>query len=64
MPDERYRAVQNARLFLLTLLNPKETPRVPREIRRQARWVLKHFPHDYEMEAVAKKSPDVFEREK
>lgn len=60
LPDEKYRAVQNAREFLRDLLDPKKTPRVPKEIRKNAYWVLRHFPADYEMEEVAKKSPKIF----
>ncbi len=63
VPRERYRAVSNAREFLRSLLDPKKTPRVPREIRRSAYWILHHFPHDYEMKEVAKRSPFVFDTE-
>ena len=60
LPNERYRAVQNAREFLYNLLDPKKTPKVPKEIRIQARYILKHFPHNYEMELVASKTKEVF----
>jgi len=64
LPDERFRAVMMTKEFLLKLLDPKATPRVPLDIRRQARSVLRHFPHQYEMERVAKKSPDVFKADR
>jgi hypothetical protein len=44
IPIERTRAVQYAQDFLRELLDPKKTPKVPREIRRRAYIVLKHFP--------------------
>lgn len=63
LPDERYRAVKSARDFLRDLLDPKKTPRVPREVRRRAASVLKHYPWDVHMEDVAKVCPRVFEIE-
>lgn len=62
LPDERFRAVRYAQDFLRDLLDPKATPRIPKEIRRRARSVLKHFPSQYEMERVAVKSPEVFKK--
>lgn len=63
IPYERYRAVLNAEDFLLSLLDPKKTPHVPKDIRRQAGWCLKHYPTRYDMEQVCKTSPDVFKNE-
>lgn len=60
MPNERTRAISNARAFLRSLLDPKLTPRVPREVRRQAYNVLKHFPTDFDMSFVVKKNSKVF----
>jgi len=62
MPDERLRAVNNTREFLRSLLDPKKTPRVPRSVRMSAYRCLRHFPHEYEMESVAKASPEIFEK--
>jgi len=50
LPRERYNAVVNARAFFLSLLDPKQTPRVPKQIRLQAYQVLKHYPHPLEMD--------------
>ena len=44
LPDEEHRAVNETREFLLKLLRPKATPGVPRVIRNEARWLLKHYP--------------------
>jgi len=43
-PDEEARAIASARTFLYALLDPRQTPRVPREVRQRARRVLKHYP--------------------
>lgn len=59
LPHERYYALRNARQFLLSLLDRSATPRVPLDIRRQARWVLKHFPHEYELREIAAKAPKI-----
>jgi hypothetical protein len=49
LPHERRWAITNTRNFLYRLLDPKQTPRVPRSVRREAgRW-LKHFPTDADM---------------
>lgn len=47
LPHERTLAVTNTRAFLLSLLDPKQTPRVPKAIRMQARSLLKHYPNDF-----------------
>lgn len=59
LPDERYRAIQSTRHFLMSLLDPKETPRVPRSIRGQAYSLLRHYPSDWDLDRLAEKSPDV-----
>lgn len=50
LPFERTWAVTNCREFLLRLCDPKQTPRVPLAIRKQARSLLKHFPNKFDME--------------
>lgn len=61
MPDERYRALLRSRDFLRDLLDPKKTPRVPKDIRKQAYWCLRHFPYDYQLEMIAEALPEDFE---
>lgn len=46
LPKERLTAIKQARDFLYSLLDPKETPGVPRRIRLEARRCLKHYPTD------------------
>ena len=41
---QKVSAVVAARDFLLRLTNHKETPRIPREVRREARALLRHYP--------------------
>lgn len=60
IPFERYRAVVQTEEFLKELLDPKKTPRVPKDIRRQALWCLRHYPSKYEMDRAAKQAPDLF----
>lgn len=60
LPFERTNALLNARRFLRDLLDAKATPRVPKEIRQEAKWILKHYPSEYDLEKAAKKCPEVF----
>ena len=58
LPDERYRAVVKTQEFLVEILN---TPRVPKAIKEQARWCLRHYPTDWDMQRTALQAPDVFQ---
>jgi len=58
MPDERYRALIEGMRLIEDLLIPTVTPRVPREIRERARWIMRHYPNSYELEAIANQVPD------
>ena len=49
---ERTRSLIYARDFLLSLLDPKQTPKVPRWIRREAGNRLKHYPSSWEIEQI------------
>lgn len=61
LPDERYRAVIQTREFLKELTDHLKTPRIPKRIRQQAQWCLRHYPLPYEMQHAAKSAPDVFQ---
>ena len=63
LPDERYRALERTEEFLISLCNPKRTPRVPKEIRDHARWLLRHYPTKYNLECLADASPDIIVKE-
>lgn len=60
LPYERLRAVKMTEEFLKELLDPKKTPRVPKDIRRQALYCLRHYPGTWDMERAAEKAPDIF----
>lgn len=53
LPFERTNAVKRTERFLMDLLDPKKTPRVPKEIRRRASSLLKHYPSKFDMEVVS-----------
>ena len=61
LPDERYRAVQQARRLLEELCDPKMTPRIPAGIRDRARGALRHYPHTYDMQRTAEAVPEIFQ---
>lgn len=61
LPNERSLAVVNARKFLLDLLDPKKTPKVPKAIRRQACNILRHYPNTFDLIRSAKKFKDIFD---
>lgn len=62
VPNERTRAVLYAREFLLALLDPKKTPRVPKAVRKRAHLVLRHFPGELDMKIAGEKAPNTFGR--
>lgn len=61
LPDERYRAIKWTEDFLTDLLDPKKTPRVPKEIRQRAYSCLRHYPGGYYLDLLATKSPEIIE---
>ena len=42
--SQQIAAMVATRDFLLRLMNTKETPRIPREVLREARALLRHYP--------------------
>jgi hypothetical protein len=60
LPDERYRAVQQAERLLKDLCDPSKTPRVPKTVRARAAAALRHYPGPWDMERAARAAPDVF----
>jgi hypothetical protein len=60
LPDERYRAVVQTKKFLEELLT---TPRIPKAVKDNARWCLRHYPSEYEMRRAAEGAPDVFQEQ-
>lgn len=61
LPDERFRAVIQTKNFLGELLDPTKTPRIPKHIREQARWCLRHYPSFWDLKRASEQAPDVFQ---
>ena len=61
LPDERYRAVDRTRQLLLNLINPAHTPRVPKLIRDEALYCLRHFPSQFDMRIAEDRVPELFQ---
>lgn len=59
LPIERTNAVIRTEKFLIDLLDPKKTPRVPRSIRQDARNLLRHYPSEFEMNVIAEREDDM-----
>jgi hypothetical protein len=59
VPVERTNAVIRTQKFLLDLLDPKKTPRVPRLIRQDARNLLRHYPTEFDMNMIADREDGV-----
>jgi len=60
MPIERTWAINNTKQFLVDLMDPKKTPRVPKAIRTEAYRCLRHYPGQYHMEQAQQLAPQVF----
>lgn len=61
LPNERYNAIKRTENFLKDLMDPKKTPRVPRDIRKQAYYCLRHYPGNYDLDVLATKCPGILE---
>lgn len=48
-PEEMFNSMLSARMFMLALLDPALTPKVPKEIRQRSRDRLKHYPSEFEI---------------
>ena len=62
LPDERYRAIKQGKKLLEELCDPGKTPRVPSIVRDRARAALRHYPHDWEIDSLAEKCPDLLDK--
>jgi hypothetical protein len=62
LPDERYRALKQAKKLMEELCDPGRTPRVPSLIRDRARGALRHFPSDYELDRMAEDCPELLDK--
>ena len=55
LPSEEMNALLSTRKFLLRLCSSKDTPRVPKAIRAEARRLAKHYPFDMWVEDMYKR---------
>ena len=46
---ERTNSILHTERFLMDLINPKKTPRVPSSIRAHARMLLRHYPTQFDL---------------
>jgi hypothetical protein len=60
LPNERYRAILNAEQFLKQLL---VDDKMPKEVRENARWCLRHYPTKFDLDEIARACPDVLAEE-
>ena len=63
LPDERYRSLVQTRQFLLDLMLPQTTPRVPKIIRQRARSLLRHWPDNYHLDLMCENMPGAFAKQ-
>jgi len=63
LADERWRSLVETKKFLMTLLSPHATPKVPRVIRERARSLLRHWPDNYHLEKMTIDMPHDFAKE-
>lgn len=63
LPDERYRSLVQTKKFLIELLSPHTTPRVPKIVRQRANGLLRHWPDDYHLEEMCRQMPNHFAKE-
>ena len=61
LPCERYNSIRYTEQFLTDLIDPKKTPRVPKEIRQRAYSLLRHYPGGYNLDVIATRCPDQLE---
>ena len=61
LPDERYRSVRATAEFLQRLA-AGEIPRVPRAVRQEAVWLLRHYPTLYDLDQIERSAPHVMQQ--
>jgi hypothetical protein len=59
VPVERTNAVIRTEKFLISLLDPKKTPRVPLSVRKDAKSLLRHYPSEFDMNTIADREDGV-----
>lgn len=62
LPDERYRAIIQAKQFLERLSFSSEIKRVPLAVREEARRLLRHYPSEYDLDQIEQYAPHVVQQ--
>lgn len=60
LPDERYRAVMETRKFLESIITTRSG--LSKEMKETARWLLRHYPSEYDLDRASEGAPDIFTR--
>jgi len=60
LPHERMRALRSAEQLLCDLLEPKQPPRVPKQVRQRARAVLRHWPMGSQLDLLSERIPELY----
>jgi hypothetical protein len=60
LPDERYRSVMETKKFLESILNTRSG--LSKDMKEQARWCLRHYPSEYDLDRASEGSPEIFQR--
>ena len=63
LPDERFRSVFRTAEFLAELTDPSVTPKIPKKIRDDARWCLRHYPTYYDLKEVEHAAPHIVQEQ-
>ena len=63
LPDERFRAVFRTAEFLAELTDPSVTPKIPKKIRDDARWCLRHYPTYYDLKDLEQAAPHIVQEQ-
>lgn len=58
--DERTRALLETRVFLREVMSSGDASGVPEQLRREARWLLRHFPDALELHSAHLACPRLF----
>lgn len=61
LPDERFRALKQAKKMLEDLVDPGKTPRVPSIVRERAKVALRHYPTDWDLQKMADSNPELLD---
>ena len=62
-PDERLISIIRARDFIRSLTDPRQTPKIPSNIRKEAAYRLRHFPSEFYLEQLRQACPDILGEE-